>query len=105
MPLVSGPSLSRRYFLGTAAALAAGAVVSRSASTDRAETANEQAHSNDDPVIVSWDARSQSWPERPRSAGPGVVFDSSDDALAVPPSNSRLRPGDIWRCHADGGIW
>jgi hypothetical protein len=53
------------------------------------------------PVVVRWNSKTRSWASRPADAEFGVVFLSTNDATATPPTDPNVQPGDLWRRHPD----
>jgi hypothetical protein len=97
---MSGP-LPRRRLLSGGAALAATAVLT-------APSIKGAMQRNDDEqkeagVICRWNATSRSWAARPAKADFGVVFLSTNDATATPPTDVNVQAGDLWRRHPDAG--
>ena len=52
-------------------------------------------------VVVRWNANSRKWAPRPAKADFGVVFLSTNDPHATPPTDKMLQTGDVWRRHPD----
>lgn len=98
---MSGP-LPRRRLLSGGAALAATAVLtapSLKGAMQRHDADQQQAAG----VVVRWNAQARSWARRPADAEFGVVFLSTNDARATPPTDVHVQAGDLWRRHPDAG--
>lgn len=52
-------------------------------------------------LVVRWTGTT--WPPRPTEAPFGVMFLSTNDPSAPPPSPEDLHPGDLWRRHPGSG--
>lgn len=52
-------------------------------------------------VVVRWNSSSKKWAPRPAKADFGVVFLSTNDPNATPPTDTMLQAGDVWRRHPD----
>ena len=50
-------------------------------------------------VVVRWNSTTNQWSARPSSAAFGVLFLSTNDVNATPPTDINLLSGDIWRRH------
>jgi len=99
---MSGP-LPRRRLLSSGAALAATAVIAAPAikrGLNRGTADNESAGS----VVVRWNADMRLWARRPADADFGVVFLSTNDANATPPTDVNVKTGDVWRRHPDADV-
>jgi hypothetical protein len=89
-------SLPRRRLLTGGAALAATAVLAAPAlSAPTAQAAQPGT------IVVRWNAALRKWAPRPAHADFGVVFLSTNDPHATPPSDPRVQAGDVWRRHPD----
>jgi hypothetical protein len=90
-------SLPRRKLLAGGAGLAASAALvipglSKATAADADPAAT---------VTVRWNAATKTWAKRPADAEFGVVFLSTNDPAATPPTDSRVQAGDVWRTHPD----
>jgi hypothetical protein len=94
-------SLPRRRFLTKGAGLATTAVVAatliRSAHNHQQGSAGTAVGS----TVVRWDARLHKWAARPAQADFGVIFLSTNDPAATPPTDPSVQAGDVWRRHPD----
>jgi hypothetical protein len=98
---MSGP-LPRRRLLSGGAALAATAVLT-APSIKGALQSNDGEEKQEAGVICRWNAKTRSWASRPAKADFGVVFLSTNDATATPPTDVNVQAGDLWRRHPDAG--
>lgn len=98
---MSGP-LPRRRLLSGGAALAATAVLT-APSLKSAIRRNDPDQQPEAAVIVRWNAQARCWAKRPANADFGVVFLSTNDAGATPPTDVHVQAGDLWRRHPDAG--
>jgi len=64
-------------------------------------SATTVAQAQTETVVVRWNAKLRKWAARPARADFGVVFLSTDDPDATPPSDSNTQAGDVWRRHPD----
>jgi hypothetical protein len=92
--------LPRRRLLSGGAALAATAVMTAPA-IKKAYRSHDSAAATTGNVVVRWDARSNRWATRPPEADFGVVFLSTNDPRATPPTDVHVQAGDVWRRHPD----
>ena len=63
--------------------------------------ANLQTELDTREVVVRWNANTHAWPARPAGASFGVVFLSTNDPNATPPTDANKQVGDLWRRHPD----
>ena len=89
-------SMPRRRVLLGGAALAASAIAAAPSLASAATTT--QTHG---PTIVRWNASARRWSRRPPEVEFGVVFLSTNDPGAPPPSDRFMQAGDVWRRHPD----
>jgi hypothetical protein len=96
-------SLPRRRLLSGSAALAATAVIAAPAikGAIHRTTAGGESVGN---VVVRWNSKIRSWARRPAEADFGVVFLSTNDADATPPTDANVQTGDVWRRHPDADV-
>ena len=92
-------SLPRRRMLAGGAAFAASAVLAAPTLAGAATSTSAPGASTG--TIVRWNARTRRWAPRPPAADFGVVFLSTNDPDALPPSDRHMQPGDVWRRHPD----
>ncbi|HEX8509426.1 MAG TPA: hypothetical protein VF635_08005, partial [Propionibacteriaceae bacterium] len=88
-------SMPRRRVLLGGAALAASAMAA-APSLASAATSSTQTQGA---TVVRWNASARRWSRRPPEAEFGVIFLSTNDPAAPPPSDSFMQPGDVWRRH------
>jgi hypothetical protein len=93
--------LPRRRLLSGGAALAATAVMTAPAIKKAYGRSHDSAAATTGNVVVRWDARSNRWATRPPEADFGVVFLSTNDPRATPPTDVHVQAGDVWRRHPD----
>lgn len=93
-------SLPRRKLLSSGAVLAASAVLTAPAikgAIDRSSHTGDAAST----VVVRWNGNTHRWAPRPPHAEFGVVFLSTNDPHATPPTDVHVLAGDVWRRHPD----
>jgi hypothetical protein len=89
--------MPRRSLLSGGAALAATAVLV----APQLKQSFTGAESPASDVVVRWDSRTGKWAPRPAKAEFGVVFLSTNDPAATPPTDTNIQAGDVWRRHPD----
>ena len=90
-------ALPRRNLLTGGVALAALAAPSLVRTAQRSSPSTDAVGT----VVVRWNASRRSWAPRPAKADFGVVFLSTNDPHATPPTDKMLQTGDVWRRHPD----
>lgn len=92
-------SLPRRRMLAGGAAFAASAVLAYP--TVAGAVTGTRPKEATPATIVRWNAAAHTWAPRPPAAEFGVVFLSTNDPNATPPSDQHMQAGDVWRRHPD----
>jgi hypothetical protein len=86
--------------LSSGAAIAATAVMTAPAVKNHLDKSSDDQEATGT-TVVRWNAKKRSWPARPAHADFGVVFLSTNDPTALPPTDPKVQAGDVWRRHPD----
>jgi hypothetical protein len=98
---ISRRPLARRGFLSGGAAFAASAVLAAPTLAEAATRTKRSSAEPTAPVVVRWNSQRGAWAKRPADADFGVIFLSTNDPHATPPTDAHMQAGDVWRRHPD----